>query len=280
MHLSKSRIAAALFVLLILFNEEEQAHAQTPLPVFVNFQFRESVKHPGIVASENAISTALAATLKDEFRYWDLRPGKPTDFPRLDVWLEQQSAWDMKMEFFANASTRKPDAPWQCVLFETGETDRRFQGGLPQVDQFKAEINKAFKSRMIVAQREAIATVLRKYAPLGKAVGMGQSTDAVLPLSWDTYRALGQSQFKLLFLKGSTGNDVITLTSKGAGRAEPFPGAVPPWNGIAIKHIKYDADDISGHVNDLRQPLRLQFFFLDSVVDILTVGDDNVVPIP
>src|SRR4030095_11553402 len=113
MHLNSKSRAAAVFVLLIVFSRAEQAHAQTPLPVFVNFQFRGSVTHPGIVASEGAISTALASTLKDEFRYWDFRAGRSTDFPRVDVWLEQQSGWDMKMDFFADANTRKPDTPWQ-----------------------------------------------------------------------------------------------------------------------------------------------------------------------
>ena len=278
---TKHSLGAVVLMLLISAGIAVEASAQTALPVFVNFRFKDSVRNPLIVASEPKISELLAKSMSEDYRYWDFRAGKPTDFPRLDVWLEKASGWDMKMEFYLSAgATRKPDKAWQCVLFETGETDRRFNGGLPPGERFAEEINKAFKSRMLGSQREAISTILKKYAPLGNVLMRTEPTRAVLALNWDNYRALGKSRFKIVTSKGTGANAVsVTLLSEATGHPEPYPGSAPPWKAIAVKHLKFDNDAITAHLGELRQ-LQLQTFFLDNVVDVLSFGDDDVAPIP
>lgn len=256
------------------------AQAQTALPVFVEFQFRNSVTNPAIVASEPKVSDALAKRLASVLRIWSFRPAGANDFPRLHVWLEKHSGWDIRMDFVPDKNqTAKPDKAWECVLFETGETDRRFAlGGLPPSEQLQAEIEKAFGERMLKNQREAILGVLKKFAPLGRQVvsdPTAKSPTAVLALSWETYRDLGQSTFRIYYHKGQ---DTVILQSRATGRAHPYPGTTPTWNALAVRHEKWGSDNISRHLGELRQ-LQPLFFFLDEFIDAVIVGENEVAPI-
>jgi hypothetical protein len=257
------------------------AYAQNDASVYVAFKFRDSITLPAIVADEPAVTLELVKNLQSEFPYWSFRPGSALDYPRLEVWLNRRAGWDIAMNLLPSAgqATKPADGYWHSVLFEAGEPDRLWTG-LPPRAELRTAISKVFSETLLKQQHQPILENLKSFAPLGKgpaSAAVLQPPEGVLKLDWNTYRNLARSTFVIYYKKDSS-NKMIAVQSEGTGRPHTFPGVSPTLQGIAVRHVKWEQDDISRHLTEIKN-VKAQSFYLNKFVEVRFIGDYDVEPV-
>ncbi len=257
--------------------------AQEPQTVFVSFTFRvpDFVMNPGPVlagsltpelraAMEAQIGASLAKILAARFPYWSFQPGRADTLPRLSVWVEKEkthSGWEVRMALVGLAG--EAGEAWRGRLFSPGDLER-FEG-LPASEAWPDSINSAFAENLMGEhQKEKILNVLQETIPLGLEVAPAGplpppdplKARAVLPLNWNRHCRLAKSEFRVVYRWAREGE--VTLHSVGVVAHLPYKPGNPMFEGIAVKHNKWEFGDsvegIDRHLKDLRDLTPVSFY--------------------
>lgn len=255
--------------------------AQEPQAVFVSFTFRvpDFVTNPGPVlagslappkraAMEAQVGASLAKILAARLPYWSFQPGRADALPRLSIWVEKgRPNWEVRM---ALVSLRgEVSEAWRGTLYSPGDLER-FEG-LPAPGTWPDSIQTVFDESLLEEhQKQTILSVLQETIPLGlevAPVGPLPPPDplkarSVLPLSWDKHCRLAKSEFRVVYRWAAEGE--VTLHSVGVVAHFPYKPGNPTFEGIAVKHNKWEfgerVESIDRHLKDLRDLTPVSFY--------------------
>lgn len=291
-------LLAACFLLALAGSDGK---GQEPQALFVSFTFRvpEFVTKPGTVlagsltasqrvAMEMQIGAALVKALAARFPYWSFQPGRTDALPRLSIWVEKgHPDWEVRMALVSLAG--EAGEVWKGRLFAPGDLER-FEG-LPAAATWPDSIRTAFDETLMEEhQKEKILGVLQETIPLGLEVipaGPLPPLDplqarAVLPLNWTKHCRLAKSEFRVVYRWAEQGE--VTLYSAGVVAHLPYKPGNPAFEGIAIKHNKWEFGDsvelIDRHLKDLRDLTPVSFYLKRFVKPNELAGPCSAVDVP
>jgi hypothetical protein len=243
------------------------AHAQKTPPVGVSFEFSEPeltqlLPRQELLARQNEISSTLAKKCWDLIHIWDFGPGD-SDRSAVHVFLENSGAWKIQIQLQL-ASGPSQNGPWSISLFKPQDLDS-WGGRLPSLASepqvWSRFITDAFV-RFLNANKKDLIQQLR-LVPLGSHVfpifqgspGRIEDARAVLPLEWQKYKNLNQSDFRIDCR--SSGGDAITVYSRATGAKMSFKDPVAAKvEGIVVQYREFESssskrEDIRSHLADL-----------------------------
>jgi hypothetical protein len=283
-----SRITASASFALLLRIFCVGAAAQPP-PCYVSFDFGESLK--GFLPDEDhalrrGTAQSLADSLSNKFNYWAFQPWDGSSYPKLDVWLEQETngRWSIFMRMMAAAGLRD-EAKLDDVLIDPGDRELSGERSFPKLSEFPGLIHKRFRDRFIDKNDNEIRKLLVKYVPLAVAVvpprvpllsdGMQTAGEprAVLPLQWESYGALAKSKFRI---ECEWRNGVINIHSVGSGGCRKFPGS-SAFSGVVVVYRGWDNEKIDVHLADLSE-LTPRAIYLEELVFVSKGKCDEPAP--
>ncbi len=256
-----------------------RAAAQAPLPVYVAFEFQEpsiatKLSDSAREAKQKEMTGRLATKLLSRFPFWSFQSGGPTDYPRMQVWLEKHSQDEWHVHLKLLMQQNPPEAGrWQIQLYAPGEIARR---GFPPTVQLLDEIARRFEEYLAEQSSNDILEKLEQTAPLSMEIAQlplspqpPQRALAVLPLQWDKFCGLASSEF-VISARWSQGR--VWITSKATGESADYKPDNPQFQGLQIEHIEWSPqtgppERIADHLQHFGQltqvVVRIKRFTLD-----------------
>ena len=142
--------------------------------------------------------------------------------------------------------------PWKGPLLEPGELIQ--YGGVPAAKNLAKMAGNRFELSVVQKNRNDITKSLEKYVPVRYVAGSeihilsnGAPVWAALPLSWDDYCGVANSEF---MIKCHMDGGLVEIDSDGLGSAFKDPGS-NCIQGIVVEYKKSREDRIEQHLSDL-----------------------------
>lgn len=217
------------------------ARAQTSEPVFVAFRFEVPKVVNGFepekrVEAEKKVSEALAKLCEQKRWWWTFKPATDeTQYPRLEVWLEEGVDWQIGVAFAADGQS-PVTASWSGLLFKPAD----FEQLAPtlKAEGWAPTIARQFEREILRRQGAALLARLQLEAPLGRVVKLPDGSAAtgqapvVLPLAWERYKVLSASLFTI---RCRSSEGPVMLHSAGMETAGRFTPQQPPFDGLVVR---------------------------------------------
>lgn len=258
------------------------AAAQEASTIFVVFEadvpaITAMLDDPVTTASDTA--EQLAASLSKRIKFWNFKEGAAGQFPRLRIVVRDDAWYSMRMMLSLSAADPEREvagARW----FEEGYLDTH---GFPAEKDVPASAAKAFTTGILEAAEgnvpERVIEALKR-VPLGRSAlptTPVENARAVLPLIWDRYFFLSNSEF---LIRCNTPGGTVWLHSVGTMGQIPHSAG---FRGLEVKHVRYifahQPEDIAGHLSDLVH-LTPEDFFLARFEDAMMAGPEDSQPQP
>jgi hypothetical protein len=249
-----SKLVTPLLTLVSLALAADAVAQPPPLPCYVVFEFRETRmnewyrSYPDL---RSKIASALSERLNNRIPYWVFQFRDENSYPRLKVWIEKSTAYNIGMCIEPNANAGEQEH-WFGVLWSPEEVNQ--MGGFTRPPDLPDTIALKFDQNVMRENTPKIEEAVRQAVPLIREdvplavllVSKAKPVRAVLPLSWNRYRDLGRANFKVV-CKGAQHRGV-ELYSHSTKQCSHFSGGDAAFDAVEIED---ERDSIYQHLADL-----------------------------
>lgn len=251
--MKKIRRAAGLLTFLFCFVAMVSARAQPPFVVGVGFEFdAPSMARPWTAAAVKDLTAEihdyLTSYLNDEFlarhpagELWRFSPEGSQRWAALKAEIVEDlfgSVWFRVTPYVDGRVDLDDDGlfPLEIEWYKPGDAVSRGRPGRAQaLEQIKATVGRLFQDRRI---QTAVERWLYNRAPITHGAQWNNPMDPqnlwiVLPLSWQDYKFLRSSTFRLSCSMPNQGD--FDLDSRASGTYGPFhPPNGPPYEALIV----------------------------------------------
>jgi len=273
---SALRLACALVLGLAV----RSARADDGVSVYVRFEVEgdelRAVVTDGLV---KASADTLAAVLGRQFDYWNFRPARANELPRLEFRIRaKEETYDIRVRL-RDSDDKRVGGEKTFPLQPPGEAER-VSGTTPNLNRIPLLAGLALQDWLQEDNGEALLQVLESGVPLAFKMEPAQPPPlrAILPLSWDRHWDLGMSCFLIVCEWPDSG--IVQLHSRGVGIPSLYPGS-NPFQALLVRHESWGPnghlESIDHHLQHLAQ-LKPRKVYLEKLETFQGGSDFNIAP--
>jgi hypothetical protein len=250
-------ILTASLALMLRALGADPATQESQVPCYVFFEFHENGLeswYRSYADLQSKIAISIAEKLKEKIPYWAFQFGDSNSYPRLKIWVEKTTAWNIRMSIEPTAHAGG-QAHWIGVLWSPEEVNQ--MAGFPAQVNLPKEIAERFDQNVMGENTSKIEEAVRQSVPLVRAeVSLGsmllqktKPVHAVLPLNWNEYRDLGEAKFRVVckWPKHSR----VELYSHSTKQCAQFAGSTGSFDAVEVEEENNSIEQHSAHLAEL-----------------------------